>query len=246
MVICMDHSFNANICNDNILNMMHTRGVHVQRTQLPMLHIFNTAASINSILHAIISGHSELRFDVQFCFRHSTSLLTRQVTWLANSQQIDVPILNHPILEALSVTIGGLLSAAADRYSDGISENVLLHNQNSDTKPGRIALVSKGVFPSEARDIPEDDPNDEDETCSYFGTWGRGLKEQLINSKAEPAAEQCISSQGAQTLHQTLHDYRYFTRTRLGDTPDARVEPILLALKANTRQMRTKHRSYPL
>ena len=183
-----------------------------------------------------------MKADVELRIRHGASLLLRNVEWAVSDQLAEHVLIGRPVLEGLGLDTKTILEAASDKHN-GIVNIPEILTKGKDLKNGTLAKIMRddGIFHSQNGDDGFADDDD------IYIDLGEDTKEEFQNSLAariKEAQENGLSEKSAKQRRDLVFEFHDIFRVRLGRSPPARVEPMIVKLKLGARPVIAKTRRY--
>ena len=242
--MCADTGSDVNLIGPRDLAFLLASGADVKVTKFQTPRQYQMATDGDSNDNKIfVECDRAVKLDTRLHVRHAVGIMLRNCTWMVATQDVKEPLLGRHVLESLGLDIKQVLQAACDKFNGEVDMAKLLPADEAIT--GSVARIcNEGIFHGHAAS-EEDASLSEDN--SLFVSIGDDTPEEIdaaFRELLKEAQTEGMSDDGLKELSNILSEYRDIFRIRLGRDPPARVEPMQLNLKPDSKPINAKARRY--
>jgi len=239
-MICADNGSDINVLPPDLLRELEESGAKMKVRKYDQPKIYHLAvAAVSDGAPAQFACDREVVLDVQLFMRHSCYIELRNVKWYVPTTATPDPLLGRPVLEALGINTKELLIAARSRMGESVDLAGI-----PEYSEGTISrIMSEGVYHGDRG--MNDVLFDSEKQLLELGIDTEDEINDAIEDSVKDAKENGMSTEGAASLKSLLHEFKDVLRVRLGNDPPAKVEPMKIEIKENSKPFRAKSRRYP-
>ena len=243
-VLCADSGSDVNLIGPKDLAALLSSGAEVKVKKFHAPRQYQMAAEEDIDDNKVfVECDRAVRLDTRLHVRHAVGINLRNCTWMVSTQDVKEPLLGWQVLESLGLDIKQVLLAACDKFNGEVDISKLLPEEE-DISGSVARICNQGIFHGHAA-AEEDAALSEDD--SLFVSIGDDKPEEIDTAFREllkEAQTEGMSDESWEQLRNMLNEYRDIFRIKLGRDPAAKVEPMQLNLKPNSKPIIAKARRY--